>query len=115
MPILEGHGVLLTTDDCDRMVTFCRDGLGVEPGDVWTDHGRGQLLNGGKGAVELLASQHRVFVDEIEVGYAVSAQIRFVFHVSDVHLAVKNALKYGAKLVHEPSITPWNDLNAWMS
>ena len=111
MPVLEVR-VVLTTEDYDRLVTFYRDGLGLEPGDMWTHNGRGQLLDGGKGVVEILDTQNAASVDEVEVGRAVSAQFRFAFQVPDVHVAVQNALKYGATLVHEPVLTPWNDLNA---
>jgi hypothetical protein len=50
-------------------------------------------------------------VDQIEVGERVSGQIRFAFEVPNVHLAMERALKYGATLVHEPVMTPWDDLN----
>lgn len=104
--------VALTTEDYDRLVAFYRDGLGLEPGDTWAEHGRGQLFHGGKAVIEILDKEHAAHVDEIEVGREVSGQIRFAFQVPDIHAAVENALKYGATLVHKPVRTPWNDLNA---
>ena len=104
--------VVLTTADFDRAVAFYRDGLGLDPGDLWTEGGNGQVLWAGKAAIEIFDLDYARSVDEIEVGERVSGQIRFVFQVVDVHAAVKRALQYGAKLVHEPCITPWNDLNA---
>lgn len=104
--------VALTAENYDYLVSFYRDGLGLEPGPMWTDHGRGQLFHSGQGIVEILDTQHAASVDQIEVGRRVTDQIRFAFQVPDIHLAVKNALKYGAKLVHEPVLTPWHDLNA---
>lgn len=104
--------VALTTEEFDRLVTFYRDGLGLGPGDMWTDNGRGQILNAGRGVLEILDTEHVASVDQIEVGRRVSGQIRFAFQVPDVHVAVENALKYGATLVHEPVLTPWDDLNA---
>ncbi len=104
--------VALTTEEFDRLVAFYRDGLGLDPGDMWTDNGRGQILNAGQGVLEILDTEHAASVDQIEVGRRVSGQIRFAFQVPDVHVAVENALKYGATLVHEPSLTPWGDLNA---
>ena len=104
--------VALTTEEFDRLVAFYRDGLGLDPGDMWTDNGRGQILNAGRGALEILDTEHAASVDQIEVGRRVSGQIRFAFQVPDVHVAVENALKYGATLIHEPVLTPWNDLNA---
>jgi hypothetical protein len=55
---------------------------------------------------------HAAAVDQLEAGERVSGPIRFAFQVPDVHAAVKNALDYGGHLVHEPVLTPWNDLNA---
>lgn len=104
--------VALTTEEFDRLVTFYRDGLGLDPGDRWTDNGQGQILNTGQGVLEILDTEHAASVDQIEVGRRVSGRIRFAFQVPDVHVAVENALKYGATLVHEPVLTPWGDLNA---
>ena len=104
--------VALTTEEFDRLVTFYRDGLGLDPVDMWTDNGRGQILNAGRGVLEILDTEHAASVDQIEVGQRVSGQIRFAFQVPDVHVAVENALKYGAALIREPVLTPWGDLNA---
>lgn len=108
MPVLELR-VALTTQNFDRLVTFYRDGLGLDPGDMWTDNGQGQILHA---VLEVLDTTHATFVDEIEVGKPVGERLRFAFEVPDVQVALDNALQYGAKLVHEPILTPWNDLNA---
>ncbi len=104
--------VALTAEDFDRLVAFYRDGLGLDPGDMWTDHGRGQILDAGRGVLEILDQEHAASVDRIEVGQRVTGHIRFAFQVPDVHVALENALKHGAVLVHQPVLTPWNDLNA---
>ena len=104
--------VALTAEDYDRLITFYRDGLGLEPGETWEDHGRGQLFHSGKAVIEILDKEHASHVDTIEAGKPVSGSIRFAFRVPDIHLAIENALKYGAKLVQEPIRTPWNDWNA---
>lgn len=104
--------VAVTAEDFDKLIAFYRDGIGLDPGEIWTDNGKGQLLNAGHGVIEILDTQHAASVDNIEVGNRVTGQIRFAFHVPDVRVAVENALKNGAKLVHEPVLTPWNDLNA---
>jgi len=104
--------VALTAEDFDSLVAFYRDGLGLEPGNTWTDHGQGQLFHSGKAVIEFLDKEHAAHVDAIEVGQQVSSQIRFAFQVTDIHVAIENALKYGAKMVHEPVLTPWNDWNA---
>ena len=104
--------VALTVAEWDLMVAFYRDGLGLEPGDMWTENGRGQVFCAGRATLEVLDPEHAASVDQLEVGQRVSGQIRFAFEVPDVAVAVERALKYGATLVHEPVLTPWNDLNA---
>lgn len=71
-----------------------------------------QAIPGRIAVVEILDREHAAYVDAIEAGTPVSGSIRFAFQVPDIHLAVENALKYGAKLVHEPIRTPWNNWNA---
>lgn len=103
--------VAITTEDFDRLVAFYRDGLGLDPGDMWTDNGQGQIFHAGRAVVEVLDKEHSTHVDHIEAGERVSGQIRFAFHVPDIQRALGNALQYGATLVHEPVLTPWGDLN----
>lgn len=113
MPVAEIR-VALTTEDFDKVLAFYRDGLGLDPADLWTNDegGRGQMLRAGRGTLEIFDPSYAAGVDQIEVGKRVSGQIRFAFEVPDIHAALKRALEYGATLVHEPMMTPWNDLNA---
>lgn len=104
--------VALTVEDFNKVTAFYRDGLGLEPGAIWTDHGKGQIFAAGRATLEIFDPAHAEAVDQIEVGERVSGQIRFAFEVPDVHAALDRALKYGSTLVHEPVLTPWNDLNA---
>lgn len=110
MPVFELR-VAITAGEFEKLVAFYRDGLGLDPGDMWADHGRGQLFYAGRGTVEILDTEHSQHVDQIEVGEVVSGQIRFAFEVPDIQVAVENAQQYGARLVHEPILTPWGDLN----
>lgn len=103
--------VALTTDDFERAMAFYRDGLGLDPGELWTDNGRGQLFWAGQASLEIFDLDYAANVDQIEVGERVSGQIRFAFEVPDVQVAMERALHYGATLVHEPVLTPWGDLN----
>ena len=111
MPVNELR-VALTVDDWEKAVAFYRDGLGLEPGELWTDGGMGQMFLAGRATLEIFDPDYAASVDQLEVGERVSGQIRFAFEVSDVHAALERALQYGAELVHEPVLTPWNDLNA---
>jgi len=103
--------VALTTNDFERAVRFYRDGLGLEPGDLWMDNGKGQMFWAGRATLEIFDPQYAAGVDQVEAGQRVSGQIRFAFQVEDVQRAMERALEHGATLVHEPVLTPWNDLN----
>jgi lactoylglutathione lyase len=111
MSVLELR-VALTVDDWQKVIAFYRDGLGLEPGEIWTDNGQAQIFNSGRATLEVFDHAHSEAVDQLEVGARVSGQIRFAFEVPDVRVALERALRYGAILVHEPVLTPWNHLNA---
>lgn len=111
MPVFELR-VAITAEDYEKLVVFYRDGLGLDVGDRWTEHGQGQVLHAGRATIEILDTEHSQHVDSVEVGERVSGQIRFALQVPDIHLAITNAQKHGARLVHEPIVTPWGDLNA---
>jgi predicted enzyme related to lactoylglutathione lyase len=111
MEILEFR-VALTAEAYQAAITFYRDGLGLDPGDMWTENGRGQVFHTGRSTLEVLDDEHAAAVDQLEVGERVSGIVRFAFRVPDVHQALERSLEYGATLVHEPVLTPWNDLNA---
>ena len=111
MPVMELR-VALTVEDFHQVVAFYRDGLGLDPGEIWTDDGNGQIFYAGRGTLEIFDPTHAAAVDRLEVGERVSGSIRFAFEVPDVHQAVENALRYGATLVHAPTLTPWKHLNA---
>lgn len=104
--------VALTVADYDKAIAFYRDGLGLDPGEIWTSDGQAQIFGAGRATLEVFDPIHAHSVDELEVGEAVSGQIRFAVQVPDVQAALERALQYGAVLVHEPALTPWNDLNA---
>lgn len=111
MSIIEFR-VALTAADFERLIVFYRDGLGLDPGELWTDNGRGQIFSAGRATLEVLDSTHAAAVDQLEVGQRVSGPIRFAFEVPDVAAALERALQYGATLVHEPVLTPWQHFNA---
>ena len=102
--------VALTTDDFNQTAAFFRDGLGLEPGDLWTDAGNGQMFQAGQASLEIFDPEYAAWVDQIETGQQVSDQIRFAFEVDDLQQTLERALSHGAVLVHEQVLTPWNDL-----
>lgn len=103
--------VALTTKDFNRAVIFYRDGIGLDPGDFWTDNGQGQIFWADRAGLEIFDQDYAKGIDRIEVGNRVSGQIRFAFEVPDIHIAMARAINYGATLVHEPVLTPWKDMN----
>lgn len=104
--------IALTSDDFNAAIRFYRDGLGLDPGEVWTENGQGQMFFAGQAILEIFDIAYAKTVDEIEVGNSISGKIRFAFQVNDIYAAVERAVNYGATLIHEPVLTPWNDLNA---
>jgi predicted enzyme related to lactoylglutathione lyase len=104
--------IALTVDDYEKAVAFYRDGLGLEPGDVWSGSGRAQVFGGGKAMLEIFDNDYAKYVDEMEVGERLSGAIRFAIQVEDINAAVERAVSHGGKLVQEAVETPWKDLNA---
>ena len=105
--------VALTTAEFDRVVAFYRDGLGLNPGELWTENGgRGQIFSVGTASLEIFDPPYAEHVDAVEVGKRVSGQIRFAFEVPNLKTAIEQALAYGAVLLHDTVTTPWGDFNA---
>jgi methylmalonyl-CoA/ethylmalonyl-CoA epimerase len=110
-PVLELR-VAFTTGDYERLVKFYGEGLGIEPAAIWSnDGGQALILDLGKATLELFDEAQAEVIDRIEAGNRVSGQIRFALQVPDLKIALERLLAHGAKLVHEPVITPWGDYN----
>lgn len=111
-PILQLR-VALTTSDYERLVKFYCDGLGIEPSAIWNnDGGQALMLEMGSATLEIFDETQAEVIDRIEAGERVSGQVRFALQVPDLQSALERALAHGAKLVHEPVVTPWGDTNA---
>jgi methylmalonyl-CoA/ethylmalonyl-CoA epimerase len=110
-PILELR-VAVTTADYQRLVKFYCEGLGIEPAQVWSnDGGHGLVLNLGRAMLEIFDEAQAEIVDKVEAGKRLSGQVRFALQVPDLQAAMDRFLAHGAKLVHQPVITPWGDRN----
>jgi catechol 2,3-dioxygenase-like lactoylglutathione lyase family enzyme len=108
-PVLELR-VALTTEAFDRLASFYRNGLGLEPSQVWPeDQGRALVLDMGKGTLEVFNEKQAQTIDQIEAGRRISGQIRFALQVPDLDAAMKRLQAHGATIVHAPVITPWGD------
>jgi len=105
--------VAITTDDFERLADFYRQGLGLEPSQVWPeDQGRALVLDLGKATLEIFDEKQAETVDMIEVGRRTSGQIRFALQVPDLNAAAERLVASGAAPVHPPVVTPWGDETA---
>ncbi len=107
LPVIELR-VALTIEGFDRLAAFCREGLGLEPSQVWPeDQGRALVLDMGKATLEVFDEKQATTVDRIEVGGRVSGRVRFALQVPGLEATTSRLQKHGAKLVHAPVATPW--------
>jgi len=110
-PILQLR-VALTTSEYERLVKFYCDGLGIEPAAEWqNDGGQALMLEMGQATLEIFDEAQAEAIDRIEAGKRVSGRVRFALQVPDLESAMERLLANGAKLVHEPVVTPWGDTN----
>jgi catechol 2,3-dioxygenase-like lactoylglutathione lyase family enzyme len=104
--------VALTTADYERLVRFYCAGLGLEPGQEWTNNGdRGLMIEMGQATLEIFDQGYAEHIDQLEAGARVSGPVRFALQVPDLHAAMERLLANGATLVHPPVMTPWGDYN----
>ncbi len=106
--------LVVTADDYDEAVAFYRDVLGMPELAVWSspDGGRVILLDAGRATLELTDPKNAAFIDQVEVGRRVAGHVRVALEVDDSRAATAAAVDAGAKLVAEPTETPWRSLNA---
>ena len=110
-PVLELR-VALTTEAFESLAGFYREGLGLEPAQVWPDdQGRALVLDLGKATLEVFDEKQAQTVDKLEVGRRISGQVRFALQVPDLKAATERLLAHGATQVHPPVVTPWGDQN----
>ena len=110
-PVLELR-VALTTEAFESLASFYREGLGLEPAQVWPDdQGRALVLDLGKATLEVFDEEQAQTIDKLEVGRRISGQVRFALQVPDLKAATERLLAHGATQVRPPVVTPWGDQN----
>lgn len=110
-PVLELR-VAVTTGNFERLAGFYRDGLGLEPSQVWPeDQGRALVLDLGRATLEVFDEKQADTVDRIEVGRRISGMVRLALQVPDLDKAKERLLAHGAAMVHTTVVTPWGDRN----
>jgi lactoylglutathione lyase len=104
--------VCVTAEDYEDALRFYRDVLGLKEVAAFSGRGRVTILEAGRATLELLEPEHAEFVDEVEVGRRVAGHVRLAFEVDDARAATERLTAAGAKVVAEPTETPWRSLNA---
>ncbi|MEH1128762.1 VOC family protein [Micromonospora sp. CPCC 206061] len=105
--------IVVTADDYDAALRFYRDVLGMpEEAAFSSEDGRVTILDAGRATLELADPNHADYVDEVEVGRRVAGHIRLCFEVDDATAKTAALAEEGATVVAEPTLTPWNSLNA---
>jgi lactoylglutathione lyase len=105
--------VAVTAEDYDEALAFYRDVLGLrERAAFSSEDGRVTILEAGRATLELLDATHAGYVDEVEVGRRVAGHVRIAFEVDDSATTTADLASAGATVIAEPTLTPWNSLNA---
>lgn len=105
--------LVVTAEDYDEALRFYRDVLGLRQAAVFTSPGgRVTLLDAGRATIELADPPHAAYVDEVEVGRRVAGHIRVAFEVTDAVGLTARLAAAGARVIAEPTETPWRSLNS---
>ena len=105
--------LVVTTPDYDAALRFYRDELGLtERAAFASPGGHVTILEAGRATLELADPPHAEFIDQVEVGRRVAGHIRVAFQVEDSQAMSARLVTAGARLIAEPTRTPWNTLNA---
>jgi lactoylglutathione lyase len=104
----------VTAQDYDQALRFYRDILGMpELGSFPSPTGgRVTILDAGRATLELADPPYAAYIDEVEVGQRVAGPIRVAFEVADAAVATGAAEDAGARVLAQPTATPWNSSNA---
>jgi lactoylglutathione lyase len=105
--------LVVTAEDYDEALRFYRDILGMpERLSYASEDGRVAILEAGRATLELADPPHAAFVDQVEVGRRVAGHIRVAFEVEDTRETTRRLTEAGARMIAEPTVTPWRSLNS---
>jgi lactoylglutathione lyase len=112
-PTVHELRLVVTAPDFDEALAFYRDVLGLPERLAYTSaDGRVAILEAGRATLELTDPPHAEYIDEVEVGRRVAGHIRVAFEVDDSAATAEQLAAAGAKVLAEPTRTPWSSLNA---
>lgn len=105
--------LVVTADDYDEAVRFYRDVLGLgEEAAFQAEGGHVTILDAGRATLEITDRRHAEYIDRVEVGRRVAGHLRVAFEVEDSPAVTAELEQAGARVVAQPTTTPWNSLNA---
>jgi predicted enzyme related to lactoylglutathione lyase len=105
--------LVVTAPDYAEALHFYRDVLGLTERAAYSSPGgRVTILEAGRATLELTDPAHAEFIDKVEVGSRVAGHIRVAFEVVDSRRVTRALAEAGARVIAEPTRTPWNSLNA---
>lgn len=105
--------LVVTVDNYDEALAFYRDVLGLtEEASFSAEGGRVSILDCGRATLEITDRPHAEYIDRVEVGRRVAGHLRVAFEVDDSPTVTRTLERAGANIIAEPTVTPWNSLNA---
>jgi predicted enzyme related to lactoylglutathione lyase len=105
--------LVVTADDYEHAVRFYRDVLGLpEIASYASPDGRVVILEAGRATLEIADPGQAAFIDQVEVGRRVAGHIRVAFEVVDSRAMTAVLAAAGARVLAEPTRTPWQTENA---
>jgi lactoylglutathione lyase len=105
--------LVVTAEDYDSALRFYRDVLGLPEQAAFSgEGGRVAILDAGRATLELADAHHADYVDKVEVGSRVAGHMRVAFQVEDAEAATRELEAAGARVLAEPTRTPWDSLNS---
>ncbi len=106
--------LVVMAEDYEAALHFYRDVLGLRETAEFISDGGGHvtILDAGRATLELSDERNAEFVDEVEVGRRVAGHIRVAFEVADTAATTRALADAGARVIANPTRTPWNSLNA---
>jgi predicted enzyme related to lactoylglutathione lyase len=105
--------LVVTAPDYEEAVAFYRDVLGLSEREAYeTEGGRVTILEAGRATLEIADPNQAAFIDRVEVGSRVAGKYRVAFEVDDSAATTARLAAAGATVIAEPTVTPWNSLNA---
>lgn len=106
--------LVVHAEDYEEALRFYRDVLGMPEQEAYSGEGGAEvaILDAGRATLELSNTAQVEMIDRVEVGRRVAPHLRLALEVSDGAAATDAALAGGARLVAEPTETPWRSLNS---